>query len=250
MMRQYVMNGVQIGASIEERDLGIWVTPNMKPSQQAAAAAKSAHYALSQLLRTFHFRRRTNIVPLFKTFVRPRLEFGAAAWNPWTEADKKVLERVQERLVRSLSDVRGNNYQQRLKEAGLTTLEERRTRGDLIEMYKTLKGINRVERDAWFRLIGEEARPTRSNTCVEGEGERRREMVVEVERANLEVRKNFFVIRAAKEWNRIPDSVKTRESVNAFKNAYDAWKEKEASTNSTGESSAAVDDTPGTFDGT
>ena len=52
----------------------------------------------------------------------------------------------------------------------------------------------------------------------------RRERVVEVERAGLEVRKNFFTIRVAKEWNILPDRIKMQKGVDAFKNAYDACK--------------------------
>ena len=45
-----------------------------------------------------------------------------------------------------------------------------------------------------------------------------------MESARLEVRKNFFNVRAAKAWNDIPQTVKEQTSVNAFKNAYDRWK--------------------------
>ena len=43
------------------------------------------------------------------------------------------------------------------------------------------------------------------------------------EAARLEVRKNFYNVRAGKKWNDIPDKVKEQKSVNAFKNAYDKW---------------------------
>ena len=46
-----------------------------------------------------------------------------------------------------------------------------------------------------------------------------------VDTARLEVRRNFFSIRAAKAWNSIPEEVKTQSSVNAFKNAFDKWRE-------------------------
>ena len=73
--------------------------------------------------------------------------------------------------------------------------------------------------------MGEEVRPLRSNTLVGEEGETRRENVLEVERCNLEVRKNFFIVRAAKKWNELPDEIKKATSTNSFKNAYDAWKD-------------------------
>ena len=73
---------------------------------------------------------------IYKTFVRPKLEFAVAAWNPWLEMDKKALEKVQERLIRLLSDAKGKTYEEKLEDVGLTTLTERRERGDAIEAFK------------------------------------------------------------------------------------------------------------------
>ena len=87
----YTMGGVELGQAKEERDLGIIIDETLKPSRQCAAAAKAENYALGQLLRAFHFRKKANLIPLFKTFVRPRLEFAAAAWSPWTEVDVKPM---------------------------------------------------------------------------------------------------------------------------------------------------------------
>ena len=223
----YSMDGDRIGVTREERDLGVIVGDTMKPSSQCASAARAGNFALGQLLRAFHYRRKANIVPLYKTFVRPRLEFAVTAWNPWTEADVRILERVQERLVRAMADVKGATYEEKLRDARLTTLRERRIRGDAIEAFKTLKRINQVEADEWFTIVGEEARPTRANTIIGEEGEERRELVLEVERANLELRRNFFTIRAAREWNKLPEEMKKLKTVNSFKGAYDAWKHRE-----------------------
>ena len=45
--------------------------------------------------------------------------------------------------MRTLFDVRGGSNEEKLRDAGLTTLAERRKRGDAIEVFKTLNGINR-----------------------------------------------------------------------------------------------------------
>ena len=210
-------------AATEEKDLGVWVQANMKPAKQCASAAKSANFALGQIARAFHFRKKANLVPLYKTFVRPKLEFAASSWSPWTEGDKKQLEKVQERLVRMLSDVKGSTYEQKLANAGLTTLERRRKRGDAIETFKTLKGFNKVDKEKWFVLENEDARPTRRNAEVSEGGIRKKDYVLRVETARLEVRRNFYNVRAAKAWSDIPQSVKETTSINAFKNAYDKW---------------------------
>ena len=93
----------------------------MKPSRQCAAAAKAANFALGQMQRAFHYRTKTNLVPIYKSFIRPKLEFAVAAWNPWMEMDKKALEQVQERLIRMLLDAKGQTYEEKLKDVGLTT---------------------------------------------------------------------------------------------------------------------------------
>ena len=114
-------------------------------------------------------------------------------------------------------------YEDRLRDAGLTTLKERRRRGNAIEAFKTLKGINNVMEEDLFDIVDEAARPTRANTEVTEEGERRRENVLRNENARLEIRRNWFNVRAAREWNEIPESVRNASSTNAFKNAYTKW---------------------------
>ena len=221
--RKYFMRGKELTESNDEKDLGVIVEANMKPGKQCTVASKSANFALGQLQRAFHFRKKEYLVPLYKTFVRPKLEYASSAWCPWLEKDKSQLEKVQERLIRMTSDVKGKNYEEKLHDAGLTTLEKRRKRGDVIEAFKTIKGFNRVDKDEWFTFESENARPTRSNTVVTDEGEKRRKHVMKGEAARLEIRRNFYNVRITKEWNEIPDWVKEKESVNAFKNAYDKW---------------------------
>ena len=221
--KEYFMKGDKIEVANEEKDLGVWVEATMKPGKQCATAAKSANFALSQIQRAFHYRKKSCLVPLYKTFVRPKLEFASSAWSPWLEQDKKILEKVQERLIRMLSDVKGSNYDERLKDAGLTTLEKRRERGDALEAFKTINGFNHVDKTKWFTFESMEARPTRSNTTITVDGATRRPDVIRGESARLEVRKNFYNVRICKKWNDIPDEVKTQKSVNAFKNAYDRW---------------------------
>ena len=221
--RKYFMNGRELKEENDEKDLGVFVESNMKPGKQCTTAAKSANFALGQIQRAFHYRKKDYLVPLYKTFVRPKLEYASSAWCPWLEKDKKQLEKVQERLVRMISDVKGSNYEEKLKDAGLTTLEERRKRGDVIQAFKTIKGFSRVDKDKWFTFEAENARPTRSNTMMTEEGERRKQFVMKSESARLETRKNSYRIRVAKEWNEMPEWVKEKDSVNAFKNAYDKW---------------------------
>ena len=49
-------------------------------------------------------------------------------------------------------NLRGRAYEERLTEMGMVTMEERRNRGDLVEMYKVITGKNDVDLTRWFEL--------------------------------------------------------------------------------------------------
>ena len=141
---------------------GYWVTTALKTTRQCEAAAKMANFTLGQI-RTFHYRKKSHFLPLYKTFVRPKLEHSVAAWCPWTEADIGTLERVQQRAFRQISDKSGTTYEERLESVGLTSLRERRMRGDAIETFKSLNGFSRVDKEEWFKISGPETRATKDN---------------------------------------------------------------------------------------
>ena len=222
---EYRIGNELLTEATEEKDLGVWIGNDLKPVAQCERAAKAANSALGLITRCFHYRTKSVFVPLYKTFVRPKLEYAVAVWSPWLKKDEEVMEKVQQRFVRLLSDVGGDTYEDKLQLVGLTTLSERRIRGDMIETFKTMRGINRVKREEWFQIqVEEEHRPTRSNTVLVGNQMERKMEVVIAERARLEVRRNFFMARVEREWNSLPETVKGQRSVNGFKNAYDRWR--------------------------
>ena len=154
------------------------------------------------------------------------MEHAVAAWSPWLKRDEDELEKVQKRLVRALSDVSGDSYEEKLRQAGLTTLKRRRERGDLIEAYKVLSGVYKVDRDAWFkRAIQPTVRETRSSVTIEDGVTTRNAEVLYKPAANNDTRNNFFTIRVIRRWNELPEAVKTQKSVNGFKTALDKWLE-------------------------
>ena len=53
--------------------------------------------------------------------------------------DKELLEKVQHRFTRFFKELRQLDYTERLRRLGLWSLEERRNRADLIEVYKIVR---------------------------------------------------------------------------------------------------------------
>ena len=131
-MGGYAPAGAVLESVVEEKDVGVMVHNTLKPSAQCAKAAKKANQVLGQMARAFHYRDKDTWIKLYKTYVRCHQEYAVQAWSPWTQADKELLEAVQKRAVRMVSGLRGKEYEDRLKEVGLTTLEARRQRGDMI----------------------------------------------------------------------------------------------------------------------
>ena len=92
--KQYQINGHVLEESVVEKDVGIMIHKSLKPADQCAYAAKKANQMLGVLKRSFKYRDTTIWPRLYKAFVRPKLEFSAPAWRPWTKQDIRLLERV------------------------------------------------------------------------------------------------------------------------------------------------------------
>ena len=137
-----------------------------------------------------------------------------ASWSPWTQADIQTLEQVQKRFTRQVSGIGSLPYEERLDKLGLTSLQVRRGRGDMIDTYKILTGKVDVQPDIWFKPLNgrEGAASTRSSSGF---------LNLERREANSELRRNQFSVRVVPSWNSLPDHVKQQETLNSFKNALD-----------------------------
>ena len=142
---QYTMGGKILKEVDYEKDVGVLLHKSFRPSLQCAKAAAKANCVLGQLSRGIGFRDKKTFIGLYKTFVRPHLDYCSQVWSPWNLGDREVLEAVQRRAVGMVTDLRGNTYEERLAELGMVTLEKRRERGDLIQAYKTLSGKDQVD---------------------------------------------------------------------------------------------------------
>jgi hypothetical protein len=205
----YTMNGQQLGITKEEVDIGVAMIGTLKPSAQCRRAARTAQTVLGQLARGIHNRDRNIFLRLYQQYVRPHLEFASPAWSPWQEGDKECLEKVQRRAVGMIAGLKSRDYSERLKELGLTTLEERRHQLDMVQVYKIVNGVGGVKSEQWFKM-SENVRETRRTDPTN----------IRIQAARLEVRRNFFSHRVPAAWNNVPAEIRQAKTAQAFKQAY------------------------------
>jgi hypothetical protein len=212
----YTMCGSVLEVTREEKDIGVIISDNLKPAAQCAKAARTAQTVLGQITRAFKYRDKSVFLQLYKQYVRPHLEFAVQAWSPWHQADKEVLEKVQRRAVAMVSGLRGRDYEDRLRELGLTTLEERRHQADMLQMYKIINRAGDLDITEWFQPPTAAAARTRRHADA---------LNVRPNHGRLEIRQNFFSVRAGELWNSVPPAIKRATTATAFKKAYSSHRE-------------------------
>ena len=211
---QYVLNDKGLKESESERDLGVIIDKNLKFSDHCNKVANNANFTLGMIKRTISCKSKSIITRLYKALVRPQLEYCVQAWRPYLKKDIEKIEKVQRRATKLISECSKLSYEERLKVAGLPSLEARHNRGDLIEVFKILKGFSKVDYTHFFQLVKNSK--TRGNKYK-----------LVKSRSRLDIRKHFFSQRVVNEWNKLPNSVVEAECVNSFKNKYDSYVRRE-----------------------
>ena len=83
------MSGRSLEDVDEEKDLGVIVDKGLKFHRQAAAAIKKANSALGIIKKSFTFLDEETLPLLFKSLVKPHLEYGNVIWGPFYKGDAR-----------------------------------------------------------------------------------------------------------------------------------------------------------------
>jgi len=202
---------VELQSVSVEKDLGVFTTDSLKPSLQCQKSAAKARSVLALVRRNFRRLNVEGFLLIYKSYIRPHLEYCVQAWSPFLQKDIQCLESVQRAATKLVPSLKKLSYEERLKRLGITTLYQRRIRGDLIETYKILTGKVNVTSDNFFSLY-----TASYNT-------RGHSLKLSVQRPRLDLRKYFFSNRVVNVWNSLPQNVVDSTTVNMFKRRLDKY---------------------------
>jgi len=87
-----------------EKDLDVVISDDGKSLSQYQYVYNKVVRILRMINRTIRYKERGIMVRLYKSLVRPHLEYCVSAWSPHYLKDKELLEQVQHRFTCMFKD--------------------------------------------------------------------------------------------------------------------------------------------------
>ena len=199
----------------EEKDLGIKFDSQLNFKQHIAECVSKANQRIGLIRRNFTNLDKTIFVTLYKSLVRPILEYGNTVWQPCFKQDSIQLEKVQRRATKLVKDLRDKSYETRLKVLNLPSLVYTRKRADMLQIYRIMSHIDKLDgnkivmRDLNVRTRGHNFKLFKP-------------------RVRTKEKRGTLGFRAITDWNTLSNDVVDAENLIQFKTRLEEqWKTKE-----------------------
>ena len=210
---EYVIqeNGLSrvLDSTTAEKDLGVTMDPELSFDTHINNIVKKGNQISGMIIRTITNKSPKVMVPLFKALVRPIIEYGNPVWCPYLKKHINKIEGVQRRFTKCIIGAKNLSYEERLILFNLPSLEFRRVRGDLIEVFKILHNMYDP--------------CTTSSLFTMATYDKTRGHSLKLNKPNFETNRfrMFFTNRVINLWNNLSPETIDAKSVNTFKNHID-----------------------------
>lgn len=202
----------KLAVATHEKDLGVEIDNQLKFSKHIQNQVNKANRALGAIKHTFKHIDKDTFLSLYKSLVRPHLEYASVIWTPQLKRDKDSIEQVQRRATRIIPSLSELPYSERLKSLNLPTLLFRRMRSDIIQMFKINKGLDQTRTDSECRICGRSMFKPTPSTNTRSHGQK-----YQIQHTSPQ-RKNFFPTRITGVWNNLKKETVECTTINSFKN--------------------------------
>ena len=190
------------------RDLGVLVDNRLKFHEQVSTVTKKANRVLAIVHKSFEYMGNGTFANLYKSLVRPVLEYANIVWGPHYILDQRSIEKVQRRATKLIHGLHNMDYSDRLATLNLPSLKYRRLRGDMITVYMLIHNKFTIDSSDFFTAA------TTSTT-------REHSLKLFKPSASTRVRSDFLSSRSVDHWNRLPNHIVNASSINNFKKLLD-----------------------------
>ena len=91
----YYLDGIQVSPTNTVKDLGVTIHSLLKFHEHTNLTVSKANRVLGLIRKTFQCREQDMVTRLFKSLIRPILEYGNLLWGPFYSTDQQAIEGVQ-----------------------------------------------------------------------------------------------------------------------------------------------------------
>ena len=203
---EYKLHGHILEVVPQAKYLGVTISNNLKWSNHINTITKSANSTLAFVRRNIKTSNRTIKDLAYKTLVRPKLEYAATVWDPYTIKDKHQIEMVQRRAARWVTHRYHNtsSVTDMLKDLGWVTLEERRRQARLIMMHKILQNLVAISSHPIRYAINSKSRLAHQASLCQLH-------------TKSDGHKYSYYPRTIIDWNNLPAATATARDIETFK---------------------------------
>ena len=199
---------IKLRDSDKEKDIGVVIDSNLSFESHMHEKINAANSVMGIIRRTFDFLDESTFLTLYKSLVRPHLEYANQVWAPNLQKHVTALENVQRRATKLVPGLRDLSYEERLRKVKLPSLAYRRLRGDMIELFKIISG--KYDTTVCADMF----------QFVEGFTRGHKYKIFKV-RSHNSLRQNSFTLRTINTWNALPSSVIDSQTVMQFEKKLD-----------------------------
>ena len=148
--QNYTLNGTPLDNVQDMRDLGVVIDSKLNFHSHSTHTVSKANRLLGLIRKSFENISIQTLPMLYKSLVRPTLEYGNPIWGPYYVLDQQAVERVQRRATKMIQPLRDLPYHTRLHQLNLPSLTYRRRRGDMIIIYQITHHLLNIPFPAFF----------------------------------------------------------------------------------------------------
>ena len=206
LIHPYYMHGETLEVVHDTKYLGLTIKDDLSWNLHINNMISSANQVQGMLKRNIKKAPQQTKINAANTLIRPRVEYGAAIWDPFTKDNIDKLERVQRRAARYVYNDYSYNSSvtTMLNQLQWIPLQQRRQNIRLCWLYKIANGLVAIPVDQYLTPL---IRPSRHYNT----------MAFTIYSPRSDYYKYSFFPRTVLEWNQLPETTVKATTLEAFK---------------------------------